>query len=306
MWCPDRACTALSQVMYDTCVGPESGNTVVASFMMLNTKETQATGLSIVFGATPGVEFPGVESEGAPLAIPFDLKAGTSQDFRFEICPESTAADVTVSGEIKYSVGGEEVTQSFSLPMPVSTFTYPVVLSDSQFADMLGGGSLEGKHSISCPKASANFEVVLRYVVCFLHLTVIETHPGAASLAGKSAAGEDLCFLLKCGDADADFSLDGKSNSESRLVSVMTELATSWATVCEVAAAAASPEAAAPSAAASPAPAAAAVSPTVETAVVETAASPVAEEAAPPDEADDDDEFKEANDDEAPPAEPEM
>lgn len=285
--------------MFDTCVGPDTGNTVVVSFMMLNTKEAPATSLSLSFAETPSIEIPGLD--GSSLPVPFELPAGMSQDFRFELKPDSSEAPLSVSGELKFSVGDEEVTQPFTLPLPVSTFTYPNVMSDTQFAEMVGGGSLEAKHSISCPTANAPFETVLRFVVCSLHLTVIEANPGegAASLAGKSTAGENVCLLLKCAEGAAEFTLAGKSEQEGRLVSIMTELVENWTIAC----AAAEGGAAADAAQSPDAASGAAKSPEAATKSPEAAKSPEAE-AVPETAADltqateppeDEDEFKEAN-----------
>eukprot|EP00038_Savillea_parva_P027238 m.58366 g.58366 ORF g.58366 m.58366 type:complete len:1253 (+) comp7821_c0_seq1:94-3852(+) len=294
------------KIMYDTCVGPETGHAVTVSFMMLNTKE-KASGLNVTFGDTAGVEVTGLVDNVLP--IPFELAAGASQDFRFELKPSSPKS-VTLTGEIKYKAGADgadDVSQSFTLPLPTSTFTYPNVANDAGFAELLAGGSLEAKHSISCPRATATFEVVLRYVAAFLHLTVIERSPGAASLHGKSTTGEHLCFLLKCGDDDEAFSLDGKSETEDHLVAIMDELASAWTDASQAAASAsasasASPLATAESASGGAEPAAEAEA-EAEADAPAADAKPAEEEAAAPTEEasgdapadDDDDEFKEAD-----------
>jgi hypothetical protein len=69
---------------------------------------------------------------------------------------------------------------------------------------------------------------VLRFVVSCLHVAVIETHKGAASLYGKTTSGDNICMLLKCVDGESDFTLDGKCEREGPLVAVFGELEAKW------------------------------------------------------------------------------
>ena len=106
-------------------------------------------------------------------------------------------------------------------------------------------------------------QVVLRFVVNFLHVAVIETHEGAASLFGKTTTGDNVCMLLKYGSGESDFTLDGKCEREGPLVAIFGELEAAWTGASMLASPVPSP---------APPVDAAAVAEAIEQAAAETAA----------------------------------
>ena len=88
--------------MFDTCVGPANGHTVAVSFLFNNTKDVDATNISLVIHPQAGLSVPGVPDDSDALPVPFELAPTTPHDFRFELLPESTDKVLTVTGDIKY------------------------------------------------------------------------------------------------------------------------------------------------------------------------------------------------------------
>lgn len=215
------------QVSYDSLVSTSSPAKVQVSLLIKNNSEKTISNIELKIADSDNAKLER-ESPEDPLKVPFEVEAGKGGDYRLTVSVENILSAQTLDVSVTYDLGADDEKTSgsmdFNLPLPVTTYTYPAVISKEDFEGLLTGDSLTEKSSVSLSNKGGSFDVVVATICATLHLSVMELMDGATSLYGVNTNDKPLCFLLKMAEGSETFSLDGKSSDGEFLAAILDEL----------------------------------------------------------------------------------
>ena len=209
-------------VTVETEASADAGGKVSVTFAFTNTSDAVVTVNAVSFEAGDAAKVVG------EIDTAFDIEAGKANSTVFTLDVSSTGAEVAAKGAITYKAGDAEASLDFELPLLDSTLIYAKECGADEFAGFLGGGKLSAKASAKVPTAGAEFKECLAKLCSTLHLHVVESMDGAASLYGLTTAGTHLCFLIKA--AGEEVALSAKSSDEAVLTAIMAEAKSAFST----------------------------------------------------------------------------
>jgi len=213
-------------VTFDTLAGAAENNEVQVSFIISNSSANKVAGLALTMVDGDHAKLVRAEGGEGAVAIPFELDAGASNDYRFAVDVASTSASAAAAGSIQYTAGEEGATEStleISVPLPDSTLLFPATCTQDQFAALLTGPSLIAKASVELAKEGMAFAEGLAALCATLHMGVVECTDDVASLYAFSTTQFHLCFLFKATEP-GKFSLNAKSTDEGFLNGIMEQV----------------------------------------------------------------------------------
>lgn len=214
-------------ITFDTLAGAAESQQIQVSYIINNKSANKVTGLALVVTDSDAAKLSREEGSEGEIAIPFELEAGGTNDYRFAVDVTSTSPTTALSGGIKYSSGSEdsvaESTLEFSMALPHSTIVFPAACTQDQFAALLTGTSLLGKASTELAKEGMTFAEGLAALCATLHLGVVEATDDVASLYGLTTTQFHLCLLFKA-NGEGKFVLNAKSSDEEFLAGIMAEV----------------------------------------------------------------------------------
>lgn len=209
-------------VTVETEASADAGGKVSVTFAFTNTSDAVVTVNAVSFEAGDAAKVVG------EIDTAFDIEAGKANSTVFTLDVSSTGAEVAAKGAITYKAGDAEASLDFELPLLDSTLIYAKECGADEFAGFLGGGKLSAKASAKVPTGGAEFKECLAKLCSTLHLHVVESMDGAASLYGLTTAGTHLCFLIKA--AGEEVALSAKSSDEAVLTAIMAEAKSAFST----------------------------------------------------------------------------
>ncbi|CAH3027442.1 unnamed protein product [Porites evermanni] len=120
--------------------------------------------------------------------------------------------------------GSTSEKMDFSLFLPCSSFLISTPLSSTDFASLLGSGTLVNKSSVkvTAPETT-EFSSIISKICILLHFAVVEQVDSSASLYASSIQNHHLCLLVKQ-LPDNSVSVDGKSTDASMVSNVLDEI----------------------------------------------------------------------------------
>jgi AP-3 complex subunit delta-1 len=197
-------------VTVETVASAASETAVEVTFAFENLSAAEISGLKLTIPASDA-------TGEVSTDVPCKLAANGKDTFKFSLEVKSIGASVVAPGSITY---GEE-TLAFELPLLDSTLVYAKVCSPDDFASLLGGGDLTAKEAAKVPSGGAAFGDCLAKLCSSLHLHVVESMDGAASLYGLDTKGAHLCFLVKA--SGEEIALSAKSSNAAVLSAIIAE-----------------------------------------------------------------------------------
>ena len=107
-------------ITFDTLAGAAESQQIQVSYIINNKSANKVTGLALVVTDSDAAKLSREEGSEGEIAIPFELEAGGTNDYRFAVDVTSTSPTTALSGGIKYSVRDATVLFSLSLFLSLS------------------------------------------------------------------------------------------------------------------------------------------------------------------------------------------
>ncbi|XP_032234708.1 AP-3 complex subunit delta-1 isoform X2 [Nematostella vectensis] len=217
------------KLTYETRVSPQNRNQVVVSIIFCN--QTDLHVKSIEFNVLDSLNTKLIRPIGYSsrdsVPVPFQLPPGSSNEGQFAFTVESIVMAQRLRGTLTYMIkdadGSTSEKMDFSIILPCSAFLVASPLSSSDFASLLGSGSLTNKASTKF-KTSEEVELATAIAkICTLqHFAVVEHVDHGASLYSTSVQGHHVCLLVK-DLGNHEVSIDGKCTDVSLVSCVLDE-----------------------------------------------------------------------------------
>lgn len=162
------------------------------------------------------------------VPVPFHLLPDSSNEGQFAFTVEDIVMSQKLRGTLTYVIKDDEGSTSekmdFSLFLPCSSFLLSTPLSSTDFANLLGSGTLANKNTIKVKTPeTAEFNTIITKICVLLHFAVVEQVELSASLYASSIQGHHLCALVKQ-LPDHSVTVDGKSTDASLVSNVLEEV----------------------------------------------------------------------------------
>ncbi|XP_073259025.1 AP-3 complex subunit delta-1-like isoform X1 [Porites lutea] len=218
------------RLMYETRVTSQNRNQVVVSiiFSNLTDRHIKSMEFNVLDSLNTKLIRPIGSSSHDSVPVPFHLLPGCSNEGQFAFTVESIVMAQKLRGTLTYVIKDDEGSTSekmdFSLFLPCSSFLISTPLSSTDFASLLGSGTLVNKSSVkvTAPETT-EFSSIISKICILLHFAVVEQVDSSASLYASSIQNHHLCLLVKQ-LPDNSVSVDGKSTDASMVSNVLDEI----------------------------------------------------------------------------------
>ncbi|CAH3134867.1 unnamed protein product [Porites lobata] len=218
------------RLMYETRVTSQNRNQVVVSiiFSNLTDRHIKSMEFNVLDSLNTKLIRPIGSSSHDSVPVPFHLLPGCSNEGQFAFTVESIVMAQKLRGTLTYVIKDDEGSTSekmdFSLFLPCSSFLISTPLSSTDFASLLGSGTLVNKSSVkvTAPEMT-EFSSIISKICILLHFAVVEQVDSSASLYASSIQSHHLCLLVKQ-LPDNSVSVDGKSTDASMVFNVLDEI----------------------------------------------------------------------------------
>lgn len=218
------------RLMYETRVTSRNRNQVVVSIIFSNLTDRHIKSLefNVLDSLNTKLVRPIGSSSHDSVPVPFHLLPGSSNEGQFAFSVESIVMAQKLRGTLTYVIKDDEGSTSekmdFSVFLPCSSFLIATPLSSTDFANLLGSGTLANKSSVKVTTPeTTEFSSIITRICVLLHFAVVEQVDNSASLYASSIQGHHLCVLVKQ-LPDHSVSVDGKSTDFSLVSSVLEEM----------------------------------------------------------------------------------
>ncbi|XP_078354382.1 AP-3 complex subunit delta-1-like [Oculina patagonica] len=218
------------RLMYETRVTSQNRNQVVVSIIFSNLTDRHIKSLefNVLDSLNTKLVRPIGSSSHDSVPVPFHLLPGSSNEGQFAFFVESIVMAQKLRGTLTYVIKDDEGSTSekmdFSVFFPCSSFLIATPLSSTDFANLLGSGTLANKSSVKVTTPeTTEFSSIITRICVLLHFAVVEQVDNSASLYAVSIQGHHLCALVKQ-LPDHSVSVDGKSTDASLVSSVLEEV----------------------------------------------------------------------------------
>lgn len=218
------------RLMYETRVTSQNRNQVVVSiiFSNLTDRHIKSMEFNVLDSLNTKLIRPIGSSSHDSVPVPFHLLPGCSNEGQFAFTVESIVMAQKLRGTLTYVIKDDEGSTSekmdFSLFLPCSSFLISTPLSSTDFASLLGSGTLVNKSSVKVTAPETiEFSSIISKICILLHFAVVEQVDSSASLYASSIQNHHLCLLVKQ-LPDNSVSVDGKSTDASMVSNVLDEI----------------------------------------------------------------------------------
>lgn len=218
------------RLMYETRVTSQNRNQVVVSiiFSNLTDRHIKSMEFNVLDSLNTKLIRPIGSSSHDSVPVPFHLLPGCSNEGQFAFTVESIVMAQKLRGTLTYVIKDDEGSTSekmdFSLFLPCSSFLISTPLSSTDFASLLGSGTLVNKSSVKVTAPETiEFSSIISKICILLHFAVVEQVDSSASLYASSIQSHHLCLLVKQ-LPDNSVSVDGKSTDASMVSNVLDEI----------------------------------------------------------------------------------
>lgn len=161
------------------------------------------------------------------VRVPFQLPEGTANEGQFAFSVDSVSMAQRLRGTLTYMLitenGSTHEKLDFKLHLPVSSYLMGTISKRDTFAELLSGGELSAKSSITLDAVEYEFPHVLSKVCFHCHFTVVEQVGLSASLYSRSIQDDHICLLIKHMNPSRVL-VDGKSTNSQLLSSLLDEV----------------------------------------------------------------------------------
>lgn len=161
------------------------------------------------------------------VSVPFQLPKGTANEGQFAFSVDSVCMAQRLRGTLTYMLmtetGSTHEKLDLKLHLPVSSYLIGTMSKRDTFAELLGGGELSARGSITLDAVEYEFPHVLSKVCFHCHFTVVEQVGLSASLYSRSIQDDHICLLIKHMNSNRIL-VDGKSTSSQLLSSLLDEV----------------------------------------------------------------------------------
>ncbi|XP_075527426.1 adaptor-related protein complex 3, delta 1 subunit-like garnet isoform X2 [Dermacentor variabilis] len=161
------------------------------------------------------------------IHLPFQLPEGTANEGQFAFSVDSVSMAQRLRGTLTYMLmtetGSTHEKLDFKLHLPVSSYLIGTMSKRDTFAELLSGGELSAKGSITLDAVEYEFPHVLSKVCFHCHFTVVEQVGLSASLYSRSIQDDHICLLIKHMNPSRVL-VDGKSTNSQLLSSLLDEV----------------------------------------------------------------------------------
>lgn len=161
------------------------------------------------------------------VRVPFQLPEGTANEGQFAFSVDSVSMAQRLRGTLTYMLmtenGSTHEKLDFKLHLPVSSYLMGTMSKRDTFAELLSGGELSAKSSITLDAVEYEFPHVLSKVCFHCHFTVVEQVGLSASLYSRSIQDDHICLLIKHMNPSRVL-VDGKSTNSQLLSSLLDEV----------------------------------------------------------------------------------
>lgn len=218
------------KLMYETRVTTRHRNQVVVSviFSNLTDRHIKSMEFNVLDSLNTQLIRPIGYSSRDSVPVPFHLLPDSSNEGQFAFTVENIVMSQKLRGTLTYVMKDDEGSTSekmdFSLFLPCSSFLISTPLSSTDFANLLGSGTLANKSSVKVTTPeTAEFNTIITKICVLLHFAVVEQVELSASLYASSIQGHHLCALVKQ-LPDHSVTIDGKSTDASLVSNVLEEV----------------------------------------------------------------------------------
>ncbi|XP_038048656.1 AP-3 complex subunit delta-1-like isoform X1 [Patiria miniata] len=219
------------KMMYETRVELKTQNQVVVSviFSNLTSSHLKSLDFNVLDSLNTRLIRVDLTSQHEGVKVPFQLPPGMTNEGQFAFTVKSITMAQKLRGTLTYMLKDDAGSTSekidFKVHLPVSAYFVPKQCSSAEYAELLSGGDLSSKQSMTIPNIEMDFSIVLARVHFFGHLSLVERVDTTASLYGQSIQGHQVCLLLKA-LPNKSISVDGKSSDSSLLSSLLDDVKT--------------------------------------------------------------------------------
>lgn len=219
------------KLMYEVRTLPAMSNQVLVSIVFTNRSEWQLKEMELSILDTLNTklvrETEGSAQEG--VKVPFQLPPGTANEAQFAFSVDSVSMAQRLRGTFTYMLqtdsGSTHEKLDFKLQLPVSSYLIGTMYKRDTFAELLRGGELSAKASVTLSNVEYEFSHVLSKVCFHCHFTVVEQLGLSASLYSRSIQDDHICLLVKHMNPNR-LNIDGKSTNAQLLSSLLDEVRT--------------------------------------------------------------------------------
>ncbi|XP_070562551.1 AP-3 complex subunit delta-1-like isoform X2 [Ptychodera flava] len=219
------------KMTYETRVLPSQSNQVIVSVIFSNLCNKHLKSLD--FNVLDSLNTKLVREVGATphdgIKVPFQLPPGAANEGQFAFTIESISMPQKLKGTLTYMIKDDEGSTSekidFKLLLPISAYIIGAPCKSDRYSELLGGGELTAKNSVTVMPLDAEFSHVIAKTCFYGHLALVERVENTASFYGCSIQQHHVCLLIKQMPNNG-LSIDGKSSDSSLLSNYLDEIKT--------------------------------------------------------------------------------
>lgn len=218
------------RLMYEARVTTQNRNQVVVSIIFSNLTDRHIKSLefNVLDSLNTKLIRPIGYSSHDSVQVPFHLLPGSTNEGQFAFTVDSIVMLQKLRGTLTYVIKDDEGSTSekmdFSVFLPCSSFLISTPLSSTDFANLLGSGTLANKSSVKVTTPeTTEFSTIISKICILLHFAVVEQVDSSASLYARSIQGHHVCALVKQ-LPDHSVTVDGKSTDASLVSNVLEEV----------------------------------------------------------------------------------
>ncbi|XP_033636373.1 AP-3 complex subunit delta-1-like isoform X3 [Asterias rubens] len=219
------------KMMYETRVEAKMSKQVVVSVIFSNLTSSQVKSLDFNVRDTLNTRLirGDGQSQHEGIQVPFQLPPSMTNEGQFAFTVESITMVQKLRGTLTYMLKDDNGSTSekidFKVHLPVSAYFVAKQCTSAEYSELLSGGDLTSKQSLTIPSVDVDFSIVLARTCFYGHLSLVERVQTTASLYSRSIQGHHVCLLLKV-MPNKSISVDGKSSDPTVLSSLLDEVKT--------------------------------------------------------------------------------
>ncbi|XP_066997437.1 AP-3 complex subunit delta-1 [Anabrus simplex] len=218
------------QMMYECRLLPQETNEIIISVLLSNLSQSLVKELDFSVCDTPSLKIirEDINSQYG-IKLPFQLLPSSTNEAHFAFQVMEVTQPQKLRGTLTYMVQNSDGDSThekldFWLTIPCSGFMVGQLSPSDSVTDLLSNGQLSHRYSVNVTEVTRDFSQVLSLVCLHCHFILVEQMDRTASLYSHSLQGHHVCLLLKAEPSRSNITIDGKSDCELLLSSIMKEI----------------------------------------------------------------------------------
>lgn len=217
-------------MMYECRLLRHENSEIIVSILLSNTSLSFVKELDFNVCDTPSLKLLQEDNKsqyGIKLQLQLPPSSASEAQFAFQVT--DVIQPQKLRGTLAYMVQTPDGLSTpekldFWLTVPCSSFMVGKLSHRHTLTDLLSSGQLIHRNSLKFNEVEHDFSQVLSLVCFHCHFILVEQIDRTASLYSRSLHGHHVCLLLKADDSSNRVTIDGKSNCELLLASLMMEI----------------------------------------------------------------------------------